>query len=171
MLNVDTLDRTNTRREIEDLWLAKAFGRKKPALLFPDERRIKTLFERRPDGERGGKVITIDRKVGTIADADFIDRVEEMVGRITSKNVGQPRLHAHCDDCKQTLLAPGFVGSELRGTKRNTDLVIRISGMRLTEVHRHIEIIRAGGKARVEDWLVEAWIACIHDDVGIRLGD
>ena len=171
MLNVDAFDRTNSRREVEDLWLAKAFRRKKPALLFPNERRIEALFDRRPDGERRSKVVAIDRKVGTIANADFINRVEQMISRVPSKNVGQPRLDAHCDDCEQTLFAPGFVGGKLRGTKRNSNLVVRISGMRLTEVHRHIEIVRTGGETRVEDRFVEARVACVHDDVGVCLGD
>ena len=53
----------------------------------------------------------------------------------------------------------------------NTNLVIRICGVRLAQVHRHIEVVRAGGETCIEDRFVQTRIACVHDDVGVRLGD
>ena len=50
-------------------------------------------------------------------------------------------------------------------------MVVRIGGMRLTQVHRHVEIVGAGSETRVEDWFVETRVACIHDDVGIGLSN
>ncbi|CAB4605842.1 unannotated protein [freshwater metagenome] len=171
MLNVDALNRADTRREIEDLWLTEAFSRVEAPLLFPNQRWVEAFFDRCPNRKGRRKVIAIDRKVGTIADSDFVDRVEEMIGGVSSKNVGEAWLNAHCDDRQQTLLAPGFVSSKLRRTKRNSDLVVRVGRMRLAEVHRHIEIIRTCGETCIEDWFVQTRVACVHDNVGVALSD
>ena len=94
-----------------------------------------------------------------------------MITGIARKHVGKSRLDAHTYQGKQSLTNPRIVCLKLFFTQDVTDFVIRISGVRATEVHRHIEIIHPSSKTCVEDWLIQSRVACIDNNVGFDFTD
>ena len=77
-----------------------------PAVALPDHRRVEALLDRRPDRERGREVVAAHDHVGAVADADLVDPVEQLVGRVAGEDVGQARLDAHAAQGQQTLRLP-----------------------------------------------------------------
>ena len=97
--------------------------------------------------------------------------VEQMVSGVTRKNVTEAWFNTHANKCKQTALFPFFMSSQLRMTKRDANLFIRICWVGHTQVHGHVEVVALRSEARFENWLVEPRITCVDNDVGFCAGD
>ena len=106
MLDVDALDRTDPLGEVEDLRLGEGGGREPSAVLLPDHRRVEALLDGGPDGEARREVVAGDEEVGTIAHADLLDPIEEVVGGVACEDVRQARLHPHAAQGEQAALRP-----------------------------------------------------------------
>ena len=90
---------------------------------------------------------------------------------VAREDVGQAGLDAHTDESQQPFLAPRSVGVELLLAQRDSDLVVRVGRVWPTQVHGHVEIVRTGPEAGLEDLLVETWVASVDDDVGLGSRD
>ena len=94
MLDVHAFDRADPLREVEDLWLGEGLRRVPAALALPDEWRIQTLLDRRPDRERRGEGVALDDEVCPVANTDLVDRRKQVIGRVAGEDVGEARFDA-----------------------------------------------------------------------------
>jgi len=162
---------------VADLDLPDAFG--KPELLELGERldgvdlavlihdrRVVALFDRRPDAEAETDALGAgDLEVGPVADADLVDLVEEMVGRVPGEVVGHAGLDA---EAGERVLADGLevaVESVLVVTQLLAALVERVGGVRLRKRHRRVEVVRARLEGGLQQRRVEVRRAEVADDV------
>ena len=97
--------------------------------------------------------------------------VEQMVSGVTRKNVTEAWFNTHANKCKQTALFPFFMSSQLRMTKRDANLFIRICWVGHTQVHGHVEVVALCSEARFENWFVESWITCVDHNVSFCASD
>jgi hypothetical protein len=91
VLDVDALDRPDPLGEVEHLGLGERRGREPAAVALPDDRRVEALLDRRPDRERRREVVALDDEARAVADADLVDRGEQLVGGVTREDVGEAR--------------------------------------------------------------------------------
>ena len=90
-----------------------------------------------------------------VADADLVDLGEQLVGGVTSEDVGGAGLDADADEREEALLLPPRRTLELVVAKLDARELERVLGMRLGERHRHVEVRDACVEAGVEDRDVE----------------
>ena len=122
-----------------------------PRLALVHDRRVETLLDRRPDRERRGEVVAVDDEVGTVAHADLVDPREEVVAGVAGHDVGESGLDAHPDEGQLAALLPvGEAASCSSPSITPTSLNGR-SRVRHRQVHRHVEVVHAGGEGAVED--------------------
>ena len=167
MLHVHALIRANARRKVEHFWLAEDFGGEQAARLLPHDRRVQTFFDGGPDGECRRKVESVDRQVGSVAYTDFVDGVEEVIRRVPCEHVRQAGLHSHADERQETAVAPLRVGGELGGTKWLANFVVRVGRVRFGQVHGHVHVGATRLERRLENRVVQTWVARIDDDVDL----
>ena len=174
VLHVHALRRADARRKVEDLRFAEALRREEPAAPLPDDRRVEALLDGGPDRERRREVEAVDGEVRPVADADLVDRVEEVIGGVPGEDVAQARLDAHPDEREQAAFAPLLVGGELGRPQRRADLRVGIRRVGLAQVHRQVEVGAVRGERGLQDRGVQPRVARIDDDVGLgrlREGD
>jgi hypothetical protein len=98
-----------------------------------------------------------------------------MVCREAGANVGEARLDPDAQEREQPRFPPVPVAGKLVIGELHPALLERASRMRLGECGRHVEVVHACAKARVEDRRVEPGIGRVQDDVGLhpldQLGD
>ena len=104
VLDVDALNSTDVRRELEDLELAEGVGGEPAPFPLPDDGRVQTLLDGGPDRERGRELVALDHEVGTIADTDLVDVGEQAVCSVTGEDVRQAGLDPHAHESE--LAAP-----------------------------------------------------------------
>ena len=166
VLDVDALDLADALREGEQLRRAEGLS-SVPVAVVPDDRRVQALFDRRPDRKHGREGVTGDGQVATVADMDLVDAadVEQMLDGIGSKDVGQPRIHAHAQERQATGRLPRLRPTELLITQLQTGLAERIIWVWLRQARGHVHVIDAGGEGAIEDGHHELRIDRIHDEV------
>ncbi len=98
VFDVHALDRADPLREVEDLRLGERLRRVPAAVSLPDEWRIETLLDRRPDRESRGEVVTLDDQICPVANIDRVDRGKQMIGRVAREDVGESRFDAHPEE-------------------------------------------------------------------------
>ena len=94
MLHVDHVQGTDPLGKFKRLMLRKRFCSEPALVCLPDDRRVQTFLDRGPDGKRRGKVITIDRDVRAIANADFLNLIKQIILGITGKDICHTGLDA-----------------------------------------------------------------------------
>ena len=113
VLHVHAFDRPDALGELEDLGLREGLGRVEAASALPHQGRVQALLDRRPDREGGGEVIALDDEIGAVAHADLAYAREQLVGGISSEDVGEARLDADPNECQQARAVPLLVAREL----------------------------------------------------------
>ena len=98
MLDVDALDGADTIGEVENLWLAEGLGGEPAAVGLPDNRRVETLLDGGPDGERRRKLVAVDGQVRPVPGAELVDAGEQVVGGVSREHVGEPGFHPDADE-------------------------------------------------------------------------
>ena len=175
VLDVDAAERADALGEREHLRLAERLGGEPAPLPLVDDRRVEALLDRRPDRERRREVVAVDHQVGAVAHADLVDPAEQVVGGVAGGDVGEPGLDAHAHERQLAALGPPGRVRELGVAEHHADLAERVGRVRLGHVHRHVDVVAAGGEGAVEDRRVEAGIAGVEHDVGSarrrQLGD
>src|SRR5688572_32035114 len=106
MFHIDHIHWANPFREIKDFVLGEWLRCEPTFVLLPNDRWIQTFFNRRPDGKTWRKVIAINRNITSIADANLIDLIEDVILRITREHICHAWLHAKANECEQTFLFP-----------------------------------------------------------------
>src|SRR5581483_7354659 len=159
VLHVHALERPDTFGEVEHLGLRERLRREPAALAFPDERRVETLLDRRPDRERRCEVVAVDDEVRAVAHTDLVELREELVGGVPREDVGKSWLDADAGEAEKPRLAPPCVLVELFRAEQDA---------RGRQRHRHVEIGDARLLRRVEDRRVEARVARVEDRVRLR---
>jgi hypothetical protein len=112
----------------------------------------------------------LDDEIAAVAHTDLVDRREEVIRRVAGDDVGEAGLDSHTDECEQAALPPRVTGFELGGPEADADLVVRVGGVWSRQVHGHVEVVAACFERGFEDGRVEARIAGVDDDVGLRRG-
>src|SRR4026208_2189796 len=151
MFNIDHVHWANPFWEVKDFMLGEWLRCEPAFILFPNDGRIQTLFNRRPDGKAWRKVITINGDIPSIADSDLSDLIEEMILGVTCEHICHARLHTESDQREQTLLLPLFGSVELIITQFNASEVERVGRVWLGQGHRHVHVFRTDIVGRVED--------------------
>ena len=98
-----------------------------------------------------------------------------MIGSVTGKHIGQPRLHTHPHKREEALVDPLSLGCELLVAEFHPRAAMRIGGVRPRQTHRGVEVVAAGIERAGEDRHNETWVNQIRhmrDLVGpTRIGD
>ncbi len=168
MLDVDALHLADPLGEGEHLGLAERLGGVPAALELVDDRRVEALLDRRPDRERRCEVVAVDDEVGAVTDADLVDLAEQFVGGVAGRDVGEPGLDTHADERHQAAVLPRRVFGELTVAEPDPGLRERVGRVRHRQVHRHVDVVAAGGERAAEDRRVEAGVAGVEDHVGLH---
>ncbi len=169
MLDIDALDRSDPLGEGEHLGLAKRLGREPTAGALVDHRGIQALLDRRPDGERRGEVVALDHQVGAVTHPDLVDPREEVICRVSSRDVREAWLDTHADEGHEPTVLPSRGLSELRVAETTTDFRVRLGWVRDRGVHRHVDVVTAGFEGRFENRRVEPRVAGVQHDIGPSL--
>ena len=117
----------------------------------------------------GAKSYPVDHEVGAVANADLVELVEELVGRVARKDVREPGLDTDPDDREQPGRDPLLVRLELEVAEHHARLAVRALRMRLRQRRRHVEIRAARLEGCGEDLRVEARIGRVQHRVGLRI--
>ena len=91
-----------------------------------------------------------------------------MVGGVARGDVGEPGLGADADEREQARVLPLRRDRELLVAELHARELEGAVGMRLRQVHRHVEVGAAGLERGVEDRRVESWVARVDDRVRAR---
>src|SRR6185295_9463324 len=130
MFHIDDIHATDALWKIEGLMLREWLRREPAFILFPNDRRIQTFFNSRPDRKAGSEVVAINGDIRSIADADLFDLIEEMILGITSEHICHARFHTESDQCEQTFPFPLFGFVELIITQLDSRFMERVSRVR-----------------------------------------
>ena len=94
---------------------------------------------------------------------------EEVVGGVAGEHVGETGLDADAHEGEPAGGLPPVGDRELAVAEHLAGLVVRVLGVRVRQVHRHVEVGGPGREGAVEDRRVEARIAGVDHDVGAGL--
>ena len=145
VFDIDTLDRPDSFREIENFWLAERFGCEPTLVLLPHDGRVEALFDGRPDTEAGGEdfvaFVVEHSEVRAIACTKFIDFTEQVVNRVSGENIRQSGLDTNSHEGQTPGRLPFVVSRELFVTELHARFRIRLGWVGLRQTHRHVEII------------------------------
>ena len=164
MLDVDALDRTDALRERERLGPAERLGGV-PVTIGPDDRRVEALLDRGPDAEDRREGEARDLEVAAVADVDFVDLVEVVLGGVRGEDVGEPGVHAHADQGQLAAALPLAGHGELLVAELLAGHLEGPIRMRVREAHGHVHVVRIGGEGAVEDRHHELRVDGVHDEV------
>ncbi len=165
MFDVHAFHRTDAGGKMERLGLAERLGREPATPSLPYDRWVEAFLDGRPDGEGRAEVVALDHEIRPVPDTDLVDRGEQLVRRIPSEDVRQPRLDAHADQREETALLPLRAVGELLVTELDPGPGVGVLGIGMRERHRHVHISDPGGQGRPEDRHDETGIDCIEDGV------
>ena len=166
VFDVDALQRADALWKREDLWLTERRSCVPAAFAFVDHGRVETFFDRCPDRKCRGEVVAVNHEVGTVADADFIDLGEQVIGRVAGSHVGESGFDTHPNEGHQVAVLPDGVLRKLRVAEPSTGFRVWLGRMRRGHVHRHIDVVAVGGKGTFEDRWVESRVAGVENHVG-----
>ena len=151
-------------------------SREPAAVLLPDHGRVQALLDRGPDREARRELVPLDLQVRAVADADLVDRVEQLVGGVAREHVRHAGLDADPDEGELARVSSHRSAAANCSSPSFTPASSsRLVGVRLRQRHRHVEVRRARVERAVEDRHHEARIDGVQDRVGAvwtgQLGD
>ena len=168
--------------DVRDLDLADALGQEEllelgerldrvPALVgFPDDGRLRALFDRGPDRETEGDSLGAgDLEVGAVADADLVDLVEHVVGGVAREPVGHAGFDAETGEGGLADLVEVGVERVLALAQLDAAGADLAAGMRLGDGHGGVHVVRLGLEGGAQQLRVELGSAEVADDVDVVL--